>query len=83
MWTGSPEAGAGEGGPPLPSWEPAGPGSGEEAGEKDGPLASRPGSADLQPEARLLLRLDTHPSCQREGSTHLGQVELVADAKRL
>lgn len=28
-------------------------------------------------------RWSSHPSCEREGSAHLGQVGLAADAKRL
>lgn len=82
MWTGSPRAGA-EGDPHSQAGEPAGPHhDGEEAGEKVNPLASRPGLLEPQPEACLLLRL-TCPSCRGRKCSTLGQVELVADAKRL
>lgn len=57
-----------EKGDPHPAGEPAGPGSGEEAGEKDGPLASRPGQQTSSRRPASLLRLDAHPSCQKEGS---------------
>ena len=71
------------GDPHSQAGEPAGPGSGEEVGREGWPPGQQARTSDLQPEACLLLRLDAHPSCQREGSAHLGQVELVADAKRL
>lgn len=47
------------------------------------PGASRQGPQTSSQKPVSCCNWSPHPSCQREGSAHLGQVELVADAKRL
>ena len=84
MRTGPPEAGTGEGGTPTPKQgSQLGLAVVRGRGRGDGPQASRrePQTSSQRPAS--CCHWSSHPSCQREGSTHLGQVELVADAKRL